>query len=228
MTRILIVTIASLLASSIAARSAVSVRDRLAPRGGREHIQLADPVLAPFAHARHCVQYPDECRVRRMPFRGGKLALTEKRWAELTAVNAEVNRSIKPERNLQGVAGEEWQIAPKVGDCNDYAVTKRHELLARGWPSRALLLAEVILPSGEHHLVLVVRVKEGDFVLDNLNANIRPWNKTQYRWVRLQTPSNPAVWTGRRRHLAFADDDARRADAGGFCRGTAPRLPIRR
>ena len=82
--------------------------------------------------------------------------------------------SVKPERNLAGVVGEEWLISPKAGDCNDYAVTKRHELLARGWPSRALLLAEVIVPSGEHHLVVVVRTNEGDFVLDNLNASVRP------------------------------------------------------
>jgi predicted transglutaminase-like cysteine proteinase len=160
-----------------------------------ERISFANPTLAPFAHARHCVQYPDECRVRRMAFRGGKLALTEKRWTELTAVNAQVNRSIRPERNLLGVAGEEWLIAPKAGDCNDYAVTKRHELLARGWPSRALLLAEVIVPSGEHHLVVVVRASEGDFVIDSLNANIRPWNRTQYRWVRIQTPRSPTIWT---------------------------------
>jgi hypothetical protein len=65
-------------------------------------------------------------------------------------------------------------IAPKTGNCNDYAVTKRHELLSRGWPSRALLLAEVIVPSGERHLVVVVRVKQGDFVIDNRNADIRP------------------------------------------------------
>jgi len=39
---------------------------------GLERVQFARPVLAPFAHARHCVQYPDECRVRRMAFRGGK------------------------------------------------------------------------------------------------------------------------------------------------------------
>jgi predicted transglutaminase-like cysteine proteinase len=161
---------------------------------GLERIQFATPTLAPFAHARHCAQYPDECRVHRMAFRGGKLALTDKRWAELTAVNAQVNRSIRPERNLLGVAGEEWLIAPKAGDCNDYAVTKRHELIARGWPSRALLLAEVVVPSGEHHLVVVVRVNEGDFVIDNLNANIRPWNKTQYRWVRIQTPRDPTTW----------------------------------
>jgi predicted transglutaminase-like cysteine proteinase len=57
-----------------------------------------------------------------------------------------------------------------------------------------LLLAEVVVPSGEHHLVVVVRVNEGDFVIDNLNANIRPWNKTQYRWVRIQTPRDPTTW----------------------------------
>jgi predicted transglutaminase-like cysteine proteinase len=53
---------------------------------GLDRIQFATPVLAPFAHARHCVQYPDECRVRRMAFRGGKLVLTEKRWAELKSI----------------------------------------------------------------------------------------------------------------------------------------------
>src|SRR5579864_9146423 len=161
---------------------------------GLDRIKFAAPALAPFAHAHHCLQYPDECRVRRMAFRGGKLALTEKRWGELIAVNAQVNRSIRPERNLLGVAGEEWLIAPEAGDCNDYAVTKRHELLARGWPSHALLLAEVIVPSGVQHFVVVVWVKDGDFVIDNLNANIRPWNKTQYRWVRIQTPRNPTFW----------------------------------
>jgi predicted transglutaminase-like cysteine proteinase len=161
---------------------------------GLERIQFNTPTLAPFAYARHCLQYPAECKVRRMAFRGGKLALTDRRWAELTAVNAEVNRSINPERNPAGVAGEEWLISPRAGDCNDYAVTKRHELLARGWPSRALLLAEVVVPSGEHHLVVVVRTNEGDLVIDNLNANIRPWFKTQYRWVRIQTPRAPTAW----------------------------------
>lgn len=162
---------------------------------GLERIEFSTPVLAPFAHTRFCVQYPEDCRVHRMAFRGTKVALTDKRWAELVAVNAQVNRSIKPEPNLEGVAGEKWLIAPRAGDCNDYAVTKRHELLAKGWPSRSLLLAEVVIPSGEHHLVVVVRAKEGDLVADNLNANIRPWFKTSYRWVRIQSPRNPAFWT---------------------------------
>ena len=105
-----------------------------------------------------------------------------------------VNRSIRPERNLLGVAGEEWLIAPKAGDCNDYAVTKRSELLARGWPTRALLLSEVVTSWGEHHLVLVVRTSAGDLVLDNMTPQIRPWARAPYRWVRIQTPKNTNYW----------------------------------
>jgi predicted transglutaminase-like cysteine proteinase len=161
---------------------------------GLERIQFAAPQLPPFAHARFCVQYPEDCKVKRMAFRGKKLQLTEKRLADLMSINAEVNRSIKPERNLGGVATERWLISPKSSDCNDYAVTKRHELLARGWPSRSVLLAEVVAPSGEHHLVVVIRAQEGDLVIDNLNANIRPWFKTQYHWVRIQSPMNPQFW----------------------------------
>ena len=86
-------------------------------------------------------------------------------------------------------------VGPRAGDCNDYAVTKRHELLARGWSARSLLLAEVAIDSGEHHLVLVVRTGDGDFVLDNLSAHIRPWSKMSYRWLRIQSPKNPNYWS---------------------------------
>ena len=110
-------------------------------------------------------------------------------------MNARVNRSIKPERNMAGVAGERWLVAPASGDCNDYAVTKRHDLLALGWPSRALLLAEVVTTWGEHHLVLVIRTRDGDLVADSLNANIKPWSMTRYDWVRVQSPRNPKFWS---------------------------------
>lgn len=165
----------------------------LAPQVHRIH--FAEPTLAPIAHTRFCMQYPKDCAVRRMIFRGGAMALNKARWGELVKVNAEINRSIRPERNTAGVAGERWLIAPKSGDCNDYAVTKRHELLNRGWSSRNLLLAEVVTSWGEHHLVLVVRTRGGDFVADSLSSGLRPWSQTRYQWVRIQSPSNPAFWS---------------------------------
>lgn len=160
-----------------------------------ERIRLDRPVLSPMAYMMFCAVYPRECQVQRIAFRGRKIDLTPERLAELTEVNQAVNRDIVPEANLLGLAGEKWVINPASGDCNDYAVSKRHELLVRGWPSRSLLLAEVVVASGEHHLVVVVRTAQGDFVLDNLNPNIKPWSKVPYQWVRMQTPMNPLFWS---------------------------------
>jgi predicted transglutaminase-like cysteine proteinase len=58
------------------------------------------------------------------------------------------------------------------------------------------LLSEVALPSGEHHLLLVVRVKNTDLVLDNLNEEVRTAAMTynQYVWMRIQSPQNPKFW----------------------------------
>ena len=159
------------------------------------HIQFNVPVLAPMAHTMFCLQYPSDCRVRKIVFRGGAVKLTAERRAELERVNNEVNRAIIPERNVEGLAGEKWLISPRSGDCNDYAVTKRHKLLVRGWPARALLLSEVVTSWGEHHLVLVVRTQNGDFVADSLTPKIRSWSKAPYQWVRIQSPNSPVFWS---------------------------------
>ena len=166
-----------------------------------DRISFEEPVLAPMAHIAFCLRYRQECEVHGIDFRRRNIALTVERLNELKSVNLEVNRNITPQPNLGGVATEEWLVSPAAGDCNDYAVTKRHELLARGWPSRALLLSEVVVPSGEHHLVLVVRMRdvdqaaEIDLVLDNLNSNLRPVGLTPYQWVRMESPNNPNYWS---------------------------------
>ena len=158
-------------------------------------INFNAPALAPMAYTFFCLKYQTDCQVHKTVFRGGALKLTAERWADLKRINAEVNHAIIPTRNNEGLAAEKWLISPKAGDCHDYAVTKRHELLARGWPARSLLLSEVETSWGEHHLVLVVRTNEGDFVADNLTGNIRSWSNTPYQWVRIQSPGNPMFWS---------------------------------
>jgi len=160
-----------------------------------ERLPLDSMALPPMAHSVFCYQYPQDCVVRKMAFRGRKYELTAQRWQDLVEINTKVNRSIRPERNTLGYAGEKWIVAPASGDCNDYAVTKQHELLARGWPSRTLLLAEVVTHWGEHHLILVVRTASGDFILDSMHQRIRPWAEAPYRWVRVQSPRNPRAWS---------------------------------
>jgi len=158
-------------------------------------IEFDTPTLAPLAHTRFCLRYPGECRVHKIRFRGGAIDLTADRRQELLRVNADVNRSIRAVHVNETPVNERWLISPSEGDCNDYAVTKRHKLLAEGWPARNLLLAEVVTDWGEHHLVLVVRTDRGDLVADNLSVRIRSFDKTPYQWVRVQSPENPKFWS---------------------------------
>lgn len=163
-------------------------------RGAIQYIKFDQPTLPPMAFTMFCLKYANECKPHRTVFRGGRVKLTPERVAQLQEVNQEVNASIRPEANLEGLRGEKWLLRPASGDCNDYAVTKRHDLIAKGWPSRSVLLSEVVTTWGEHHLVVVVRTFSGDLVLDNLTGQILPWSKKSYRWVRIQTPKNPAYW----------------------------------
>jgi predicted transglutaminase-like cysteine proteinase len=160
-----------------------------------DRIAFRAPVLAPAAFLRFCARYPGDCKVRPTEFDHALVPLTKARMTELSKVNRDVNHSIKPQENLRGVAAEEWLVAPRRGDCNDYAVTKRHELLAHGWPSHSLLLAEVVVAWGEHHLVLIVRTREEDLILDNLNGKIRPLSQLGYQLVRAQQTKNPKFWS---------------------------------
>jgi predicted transglutaminase-like cysteine proteinase len=156
--------------------------------------------LPPIGHSRFCLRYPDDCTVHGIDFRRRNIALTPQRWNELNGINREVNRNISPETTPGTGATEKWAISPPTGDCKAYAITKRHALLARGWPSRSLLLSEVVLPSGEHHLVLVVRLKGANLVLDNLSDDMRLLTTSfDYQWVRIQSPQNPRFWMRVRR-----------------------------
>jgi len=166
-------------------------------------IKFDAPTLAPMAYTQFCVRYPNECRARQPIFRGGRIKLTNLRWTELVNVNSSVNSSICPEANP--VADHEWLLSPDVGNCNDYSVTKRHELIASGWPARALLLSEVATFSGQHHVVVVVRTSIGDLVLDNLTEVIMPWFQKPFQWVRIQTLRNPNFW------VSVSEPDAARA-----------------
>lgn len=188
----MLAALAGAVAVSPANAGFVGLPHMLAPQ--LQKIAFAAPALPPFAYNRFCEQYPADCAASRNHFRPRPLALTAARMDELREVNRDVNRSIRFERNDGGVATERWVVAPRTGDCNDYAVTKRHDLIARGWPARMLLLAEVVTTWGEHHLVLVVRTRGGDLVADSLNYDIKPWSKAPYQWVRVQTPAKPMFW----------------------------------
>ena len=163
----------------------------------------SDNVLPPFGHTLFCLQYPLECQ--RTPSRKD-FRVTQERLDELSDVNNSVNQEIQPVAR-QSDTTDQWSIDPPSGECGDYAVTKRHVLLQTGWPAERLLLAEVVLATGQHHLVLLVRTTTTAWVLDNLRSEVPEVSQVRdnYIWIRIETPENPKSWT---RPFRVLDRDA--------------------
>ena len=119
------------------------------------------------------------------------------RESDLEYVNTLVNDRIEP---CEADAPRPWRIIdadePDLsGACHDYAVTKRAELLARGWPVSRLLLAEVAYDAKADHMILLAVDDDGALLaLDNLRRDIVPWAQTGYRLKWKQTAGDPNVW----------------------------------
>jgi predicted transglutaminase-like cysteine proteinase len=153
----------------------------------------AVPTLALFQHIRFCLQYPDDCRSNSPE--SERVDLTSESLELLRRVNHRVNVSIVSKSKAYGSSLEDrWTIAPDRGDCNDYAVTKRHELLRSGLPSSALRLSVTKTATGTGHLVLVVVTTKGNLVMDSLADAIRPWQSTDYEWLKIQSARDPHYW----------------------------------
>jgi predicted transglutaminase-like cysteine proteinase len=151
------------------------------------------PALAPFQHVRFCLRYPADCKSN--PREVDRIELSAEKSELVKRVNMDVNAAIIPTVKDHGAEPREgWTIAPTSGDCNDYAVTKRHELLQAGLPAKALRLSVVKTASGIGHLVLVVVTTKGDLVLDNLTEAVRPWQSTDYHWLKIQSASDARYW----------------------------------
>lgn len=151
--------------------------------------------MAPTGFYMLCVAVPSACKITRARnVRTGAdgVDLTLDTLELIDRVNREVNAAMKPQPEAPGV--DVWKIGGSTGDCEDYALTKRKALIAKGFPSAALLVATVVTRRGEDHAVLVVRTDRGDFVLDNLSQTVKPWTRTGYTFTSMQAQENPRLW----------------------------------
>ncbi len=118
----------------------------------------------------------------------------------LNQINQAVNRDVKKASDLDLYGQPEYWALPRMvdgklyGDCEDYALEKRRQLIAAGVPESALSLAVAVTARGEGHAVLMISLKSGDWVLDNLTPWATPWEDLNYRWVERQVPGT-ALWT---------------------------------
>lgn len=150
--------------------------------------------VVPFGYIDFCTRSPSECQVHANE--PDKIILDPMNWAALQNINTSVNDAIWPEDDLKHYGRAEYWTIPTdgYGDCDDYALTKRHDLIAKGFPEPALRLAIVITPHNQRHTVLTISTDRGDFVLDNLTNKVLPWNQTGYTWIERQISKKTFAW----------------------------------
>ncbi|MFM9163149.1 MAG: transglutaminase-like cysteine peptidase, partial [Methylocystis sp.] len=122
--------------------------------------------------------------------------LTSEALRKISQINLQVNKSIDPitDQDQWGVI-DQWDFPNQGrGDCEDYPLIKRPKLTESGFTKSALLLTVVKEQNGDGHSVLTLKTDRGDYVLDNLNNQVKPWNKTNYRFVKRQSQSSPNIW----------------------------------
>lgn len=175
-----------------------------------EHIRVSASAPPPSGWSQFCGETPSECRPvgSSVP----KIALTSKRWAELVAVNSVFNEKIRPLSDLDQYGTQErWTYAVSgAGDCEDYVLEKRRELLRRGWPSSVLLVTVVLDKEQLGHAVLTVETDRGEFVLDNQESQVKIWSDTGLTFVKRQSAKSPNDWI----NLGWLVGDLKQLTAG--------------
>ena len=173
----------------IFALSPASALTEDAQRGPVASAQLPAGTKAnpPWGWSDFCRRYPGECVNQTLAPETTRL--TPKLWKLLNKVNRDVNASVTAitDQEHWGLP-EHWDYPDDgKGDCEDFSLLKRKMLIKAGIAIENLSLAVVRDTTDNGHAVLLVRTDRGVFVLDNQTNLIKPWNQTEYRFVKQQS-----------------------------------------
>ena len=170
------------------------VEDVASRKGDSPAMEITGSTSAPIGFVQFCKKHRAECDTStKSP---GIVRLSRSLWNELVAVNAYVNAAIEPVTDIDLYRVAELWTYPDNGrgDCEDYVLLKQRLLAERGWPASALLITVVRDQNGDGHAVLTVRTDEGDFILDNQEAEVLPWYGTEYRYIKRQSERDSKLW----------------------------------
>lgn len=152
----------------------------------------------PIGHYEFCQTNSAECSIRVRD--SGPMTLTDDNWKLISRINRAVNDAVTPMSDFDIYGKEEHWAYPDqgVGDCEDYVLEKRRQLASEGISLSNLLVTVLRKPDGEGHAVLTVRTDRGDFVLDNLNDDVKLWYKTGYQFLKRQAATHTGRWVSLR------------------------------
>ncbi|MBB4095011.1 putative transglutaminase-like cysteine proteinase [Ochrobactrum pecoris] len=145
----------------------------------------------PYGHKEYCDRNRRDCGAHRvLP----PMKMTPQRAKLLQSVSSSVNHRIKPVSDQDNYGKRDHWTMPVngKGDCEDYVLMKRAQLMARGISPSQLLITMV--QGSEAHVVLTARTDHGDYILDNLRDEVLPVEKTSYRYIKMQSPANSGQW----------------------------------
>ncbi len=185
---------ASILGVGLAMVVAALTGAKAETRTNLSHLHPGNESRPPIGWVMFWQAQPLECQPVRSTTKA--ITLTSASWAELVDVNLRMNRSIEPltDQEQFGVP-ERWTYAKTgKGDCEDYVLEKKRELVRRGWPASALLITVVLDKDGGGHAVLTVITDRGEFVLDNQTDRILSWSESGLTFIKRQSASNPNHW----------------------------------
>lgn len=187
-------------AKSIVAASCFAVIATAASADVEFVIPAREPFMAvgartsqPIGHYEFCKTQPDECAVKTSV--RARARVTEAGWQAIYEINSDVNARIAPVTDDEQYGRDEvWAYPVDAGDCEDYVLLKRRDLLARGFSEADLLITVVRKYDGTGHAVLTVNTSEGDFVLDNLDPAVKRWSETPYHYLKRQSATDTGRW----------------------------------
>jgi predicted transglutaminase-like cysteine proteinase len=156
-------------------------------------MQTGELTSQPIGHFEFCKVLTPECRIKSIgvpPLTAGQRTLSM-----IESINIQVNHAIRPETDLAIFGKDEvWAYPKGAGDCEDYVLLKRKILMNRGISPANLLITVVRKPDGEGHAVLTLRTRKGDYILDNLQDDMLPWDATGYRYLKRQSSEHTGHW----------------------------------
>jgi predicted transglutaminase-like cysteine proteinase len=155
---------------------------------------LGAETSVPYGWVDFCQRYRGECQDDETDAQD--IELTAAVYRKIANINAWVNKNIDPVADTDHWSSlDKWDYpSDGKGDCEDFALLKRRMLIEEGFPRQALLITVVKEKNGDGHSVLTVKTNRGEFVLDNLSDEMRPWTRVPYRFVKRQSQHNQNAW----------------------------------
>lgn len=147
-----------------------------------------------------CEREPEECHYKLSEPK--KIQLTREVWNDILAINRLVNQSIIQKTDLEIYNKEDYWTLPYngEGDCEDFQLLKRHLLVKKGIPARAMRMAVVIDEVGAGHAVLIIMTDRGEFILDNKTSQVKAIEQTPYQYIKRES-QNFLGWVSMKKNL---------------------------